>query len=188
MTLIDEVIGPTPERLAKAGDDIEETSATQSQNWRAIRMLDGHVIERLRNRDAISGDLYNAGCQFYSDWYHAGLASSGVIDPSREVVDGGQSKGVSDRRLAAMTRWQRAVQAVGKVHSLVLIDVILHEMTLELYGRKHHGYKAQKQAVQAAQTSLINALTELDYHYYGQRNGRTVAAHVAGYRPNISAS
>ena len=43
MTLIDEVIGPTPERLAKAGDDIEETSATQSQNWRAIRMLEAHA-------------------------------------------------------------------------------------------------------------------------------------------------
>jgi len=91
MTLIDEVIGPTPERLAKAGDDIEETSATQSQNWRAIRMLDGHVIERLRNRDAISGDLYNAGCQFYSDWYHAGLASSGVIENVKQRRNGKRS-------------------------------------------------------------------------------------------------
>jgi len=180
-------IGPTPERLAKAGPDVEAFAPDESVHHRAIRMLDGHVLERMASQGAISGDQYNAGVQFYGDWYYSGLAASGVIDPGRVVVDGGQIMHESDVRLAAMTRWKRAVQAIGIVHCQVLTDVVLNEMTMEAYGRKL-GQAAPKLAKLAARVALIGALTELDHHYYGQRQSKQRASHASDYRPGIVAA
>jgi hypothetical protein len=180
-------IGPTPERLAKAGPDVEAFAPDESVHHRAIRMLDGHVLERMASQDVITGDQYNAGVQFYGDWYYSGLAASGVINPGRVVVDGGQIMHESDVRLAAMTRWKRAVQAIGIVHCQVLTDVVLNEMTMEAYGRKL-GQAAPKLAKLAARVALIGALTELDHHYYGQRRSKQRASHASDYRPGIAAA
>lgn len=178
-------IGPTPERLAKAGDQVESFSAGENVHHQALRMLDGHVLERLATRSVITGDQYNAGTRFYGDWYFSGLAASGVIDPSREVVDGGQVMRESDRKLSAMTAYKRAIQAIGLVHSTVICDLVLLEQSVEEWGRKRFGQKAPKLATLAAHVALIQALTALDHHYYGQRKHRAHVAHVDDYRPVI---
>lgn len=185
MTDDDRYIGPTPERLRRAGRDVEAFTPDESLHHHAIRMLDGHVLERLASRKVIGGDLYNSGLRFYSDWYYAGLAASGVIDPSRVVVDGGQPVHESDRRLAALTRWKRAVVAVGLIHCTVLSSVLLNEESLENYGRRRYGHKARKLAILAATTALIDGLTALDHHYHGPRDVQTRASHTADYRPGI---
>lgn len=177
--------GPTPERLRRAGRDVEAFTPDESLHHHAIRMLDGHVLERLASRKVISGDLYHSGLRFYGDWYFAGLAASGVIDPERVIVDGGQPVHENDRRLAALTRWKRAVVAVGLIHCTVLTSVLLNEESLETYGRRRYGHKARKLAVLAATTTLIDGLTALDHHYYGQRHIKTRTSHTDDYRPGI---
>lgn len=178
-------IGPTPERLAKAGEQVEAFSAGDHVHHQALRMLDGHILERLASRNVITGDQYHAGTRFYGDWYYSGLAASGVIDPARETVDGGLIMHESDRKLAAMTAYKRAVMAIGRVHSTVIADLVLREQNVEAWGRKWFGQKAPKLARAQAHAALILALTALDHHYYGQRTRRPHVAHAADYRPKI---
>lgn len=180
-------IGPTPERLRMAGDAVEAYTAEENENWRSIRLLDNHPLEYLRNRECITGDQYSAGQQFYSDWYFGGLAASGVIDPGRIIVDGGQTEAASDRRLFALGRWQKAIREIGLVHSTTLTDLLLTEQKLHEWGARRFGQANRERARQAAITALVLALEQLDIHYHGPRRNRTRTAHAEGYRPTVLA-
>lgn len=178
--------GPTPQREAVAGEMSEDFITDSGRKTR--RMLDGggQVLEMLNARGSITGDQYVAGWTFYEDWYKAGLAASGVIDPGREVVDGGTHKPVSDIQLDALWNWKRAVQAVGKVHSHVLIAMVICDEKAVDYGRRMHKKTQPKDASNSAVTSLRNALQELDYHYHGRRKQpRTQSSHAPDYRPTV---
>jgi hypothetical protein len=178
-------IGPTPERLRRAGEDVEAFTAGENIHHQALLMLDGHILQRLSKRSVITGDQYEAGTRFYGDWYYSGLAASGVIDPAREVVDGGLIMHESDRKLAAMTAYKRAVQAIGLIHSTVISDLVLFEQPIEAWAAKWFRQKAPKLARAQAHAALIMALTALDHHYYGQRKTKPHVSHVDGYRPEI---
>ena len=180
-------IGPTPERLRMAGEAVEVFTADENENWRAIRLLDNHVLEDMRSRKAITGDQYSAGMRFYGDWYLSGLANSGVIDPGRVVVDGGKIDHLNDVKLSALNRWQKAVQALGLIQSQVLTDILLTEEGLESYGRRRCGQNNGKLAKVAAAAILKHALDALDLYYYGRRETRVRSAHAEGYRPDIVA-
>lgn len=183
----DRTIGPTPERLRMAGDAVEAFRPEENENWRAVRLLDGHVLESLRSRRAISGDEYNAGMRFFGDWYLSGLANSGVIDPGRVIVDGGKLDHLNDIKLSAATRHQRTIRALGLIVSHVLTCVLLTEEKLESYGHRVCGYKNAKQAKLAATERLKQSLAALDYYYYGKRETKVRSAHAEGYRPDILA-
>lgn len=176
---------PTPERLAKAGNAIETFTPDRSVNFKALRMLDGSVLDLLAGRGVISGDQYTAGAQFYEDWYYSGLACSGVVDPGRVQVDCGGSSWESDVRLDAATRWRKAVQHIGPVHGYVATCLVLNGETLESLGQRRYGYKDLKNARLAATTALKDALTSLDLHYHGTRRGGTRQSHRQDYRPYI---
>ena len=184
-SLPDDGYDATPERMAKAGGDFERFVPFENENWRATRMLDKHVLEYLQSRSIITGDQYAAGFQFYSDWYMAGLAFSGVIDPGRVIVDGGKSNQLSEVKLEAHHRWTRALRGVGKIHGGVLCDVLLLEETLEDFGRRRFGHKSPKLAKLAGQTAVQLALNELDLFYYGHRNTPARSSHAEDYRPSI---
>ena len=171
-----------------AGDQVEAFTPDENENWRAVRLLDKHVLESMRSRGAISGDQYNAGMRFYSDWYLAGMSNSGVIDPGRVIVDGGKIDHMNDIKLAALTRHHRAIQALGLIVSHVLTCVLLVEEDLESYGQRVCGFKNTKQARLAAAERLKQSLSALDYYYYyGQRKTNVRAAHATDYRPTIIA-
>lgn len=167
--------GPTPQRRAMAGDMLEDFLPKDGKL--TVRLLDDSVIESLYTRGSLSGDQYVAGSTFYSDWYEAGLSGSGVIDPMREVVDGGTHKPVSDRQLDALFRFKRAILAIGSQHSKAAIAMVIIGEKPEQYGRREHHRKPLKDARTAGITSLQNALSELDVHYYGQRRNRTRTFH-----------
>lgn len=174
---------PTPERLKLAGDAVEDFVTDTGRH--TVRMMDDSVLDYLNNRGCITGDQYHAGSQFYADWYYSGLANSGVIDPGRVVVDGGPGAQASDKKLDAMTRWKDAVQAVGRVHSAVLVAVVLLGERLDHYGRRRFKQTNRERQRLTAITALQLALEALDGHYYGKRRARTVSAHAEGYRPGI---
>jgi hypothetical protein len=180
-------IGPTPERLAKAGDAVEVYTPDQSENWRAIRLSDESPLEYLQGRGVITGDQYSAGMRYYGDWYMAGLANSGVMDPGRVIVDGGQVEHWSDRKLDAMTRYNRALKALGPALGPVLSDLLTNAKPekLEDYGRRKCGQRNFKLARLAAINRMQLALDALDYHYHGERQRRAHVSHVDDYRPTI---
>lgn len=171
-----------------AGDAVEIYTPDKTENWRAIRLSDESPLEYLQSRGVLTGDQYAAGMQYYSDWYKSGLANSGVIDPGRVVVDGGQVEHFNDRKLDAMTRYNRALKAVGAVLGGVLSDLLASPSPIPLveYGRRRHGQKSPKLARLAATASFKLALDALDYHYHGRRDSRTRVSHAADYRPEIA--
>jgi len=123
--------------------------------------------------------------RYYFDWYKSGLANSGVIDPGRVIVDGGQVEHFSDAKLDAMTRYNRALKAVGGTLGQVLADMLLHGERLEDYGRRKCGQNSFKLARLAATSQLKLALDALDYFYHGRRDTRTRVSHADDYRPVI---
>ena len=173
--------GPTKERLRKAGDEVEDFITDTGK--RTKRMQD--VLDMLASRRVITGDQYTAGRQLYEDWYQAGLAASGVIDPAKEVVDGGRMDNLTDRVLDATGRFTKALVAVGKIHSNALINIVLMGEALVEYGWRMDHYKDTERAKLAAIIRLKAALSELDNHYYGQRRTKSGASHIADYRPVI---
>jgi len=175
---------PTKERLRKAGEAFEDFITDTGA--RTKRMLDGSVLDKLVSRRSITGDQYTAGAQLYKDWYLAGFASSGVIDPGAVVVDGGKADMVNDRTLDAAGRFAKAILAIGKVHSHPLINIILLEEPMVQYGWKRHGYKNDDYAKLAAIVDLRSALTALDLYYYGHKKTKGGSSHAADYRPSIS--
>lgn len=177
--------GPTIERLRHARGEAERLTSAETVHHQAWRMLDGHILAQLAAKDVLQGDEFQAGQMFYSDWYHSGLAASGVIDPSKEVVDGGKAFGATDRQLAAMQRWVKAVQAVGLIHCQVLSAVVLEEQSLEAYGARRYRQKARKLARLSAQNALVDALEALSVHYGMRRVRHMRCGHVDGYRPVI---
>lgn len=181
MLTADPIDRPTTERLAKARGDHEDF-VTESGR-RTLRMLDGSVLDMLASRRSITGDQYAAGAEFYRDWYLAGLAASGVIDPAKEVVDGGQIAGQSEVQMHHLGKWQKAVAAIGRVHSNAIVCIVLNEERLEDFGKRVFGYAKAKNAALSALTSLRLALTELDHHYHGQRHTKTRVSHLNDYRP-----
>ena len=180
----DEYLGPTIERLRRAGQDVSEF--TTESGRKAIRLMDGSVLDKLMGRDVLSGDQYNAGLRLRLDFEQANIERVCAVDMTRIKVDGGQVEHVTAKSLDALTRWKNAMKAVGGIHARALSEMVLHDMPTHEYGHRFHRVKDRKDASLAARTSLQNALTELDLYYYGRRETRMAAHHEGDWRPEIA--
>ena len=203
--IAEETTEPTKERLRKAATYDEKGGVIESgfdepvlkvadpvtgvaTERQVKRMLDGSVLDALFSKAEkypIGGDQYAAGRQLHNDWDMTGSGKIGAVDPSRDVVSGGQMKDMTATAIDALGRYRRAIKAVGHTHAHVLFHVVLMEERLEVYGQKWCYHQSKKLAKVAAKEALRRALTDLAFHYFGKRQGRTVAAHEADYRPTI---
>lgn len=180
----------TPERLVRAGDLVEGVNTDAQSNSRhknTIRMLDGHPLEWLSSQSKITGDQYVAGCQYHSDWYHAGLGSNGVIDPSKERVDGGQRSDGPLNRMEYLDSFNAAVRVLPLAHAHILNSVILNEEKIADFGVRVYGklYRSADYQVTATVTHLRLALDCLVDHYMGKRRQKRSVSHEPDYRPVI---
>jgi hypothetical protein len=166
---VDEIIGPTPERLRMAGDDIEVFSPAEASHYRTIRLVDVTPIDRLRKHQDITADQYNAGCRYYSDWYKSGFAASGVIDPMRERVDCEGKHDLADAVLAAQTRFNHALKILDADAKHILDDVVLSEAPLRVYADRFREFRQYRERRAVALTLLRKALTQLANHYWPPR-------------------
>ena len=172
----DRYIGPTPERLAKAGRRIEPVAS--ETGYETLRMLDGSTLEQLatlgkRNpRKGITGEQYHAGCRYYADAYQAGMFASGVLDMAAERVDGGQHKDITSQRLEALSRFNTALKALDRAAVEILSDVVLHEMPLARYAERFNRFPLARERRAIALQRLRDALDQLDEHYYPPRRDR----------------
>lgn len=175
---------PTPERLRKAGDAISHHKTDEGRT--AFRFTDGDILEHMQARSMIDGDQYGAGKQFYSDWYNSGLAASGVVDPGRVIVDGGNPEPGVIRRMEFAQRWTIACRAIGAVHLHPLTDMVLLDTPATTYAMRHMGMKDPKDCRLGAYILLKAALDALVLHYYGQRRMR--ASYHRGERFEVNPS
>ena len=174
-------LGPTPERLAKAGKAVEPVES--ETGYTTLRMLDGSPLEQLattgkRNaRKGITGDQYHAGARYFSDAYLAGMFASGVPDLVQERVDGGQHKGVTSTKLEAMSRYNAALKALDRASVDILRCVVLHEMPLATYADRFRTFPQARERRAIALQRLRDALDQLDQHYYPPRRDGIRSAH-----------
>lgn len=159
----DELVRPTPERLAKAGDDIAEFI---SDGRLTYRMKDS-PIDRLAfgKRHKINADQYGAAMRLYADAYGAGLIPSCVIDLAKERVDGGQYKDISDIRIACQVRYEHAIKVLSYDHFMIVEAIVVQEVSLAEYAERftRHRKRIIRQGV--AVELLCQGLDSLARHY-----------------------
>lgn len=174
-------IGPTPERLAKAGRAVEPVES--ETGYETLRMLDGSPLEQLATEGkkkpgrGITGDQYHAGARYYEDFYKAGMHASGVIDPAAVRVDGGQHKGVASYRLEAASRYNAALKALDAISAAILSDIVLHERPLATYAERFQAFPQARERRAIALQRLRDALDQLDRHYYPPRKDKIRSIH-----------
>lgn len=166
-------IGPTPQRLARAGRAVEPVES--ETGYSTLRMLDGSPLEQLATvgkknpRKGITGDQYHAGARYFSDAYLAGMFASGVPDLTQERVDGGRHKDVSSAKLEAMSRYNAALKALDRLSAHILSDIVLTEMPLGVYADRFRQFPLARERRAIALQRLRDALDQLDEHYYPPR-------------------
>ena len=148
---------PTPERLRRAGGDVERGNSGQ------ITMRDS-PLERALARNALTAEQYSAGQKYRHHWYHAGLASQlGSLDLNRVLaVDIGAYAGMpkTENQLFHRQRYREAAQAAGKIGSYVLEWAVCREVALDQVGQAL-GWSSRAQAYAAALERMKVALDEL---------------------------
>jgi hypothetical protein len=178
-------IRPTPERLAKAGDDVLEFISDTGR--RSLRMKDS-PLDRLAfgNKPKITGPQYQAGLRFYEDAYMAGMMPSGVINPAKERVDGGNFMNMSDAKVAALTRFEHALRILPFEYFHIAESVVIHETPLAEYAERFRRHKERRTRAAVALEFLCKALDALDKHYSPPRGDRGIRSAINdGYRPII---
>lgn len=171
---------PTPERLHRAGDHV--TTHKTSEGRTAIRFTDSDILEHMESRGMIDADQYACGKRWAGDWYQAGLAASGVVDPGRVIVDGGNPEPGIIQRMEHAHHWAKACKAIGPVHCHPLTDMVLLEMPATVYAMRHLGHRDPKDARLAAYTLLRSSLDALVLHYLGARRQQSRYSRGGGDR------
>lgn len=194
-----ETIGPTPERLRRAiGDDgkpvVSEVDLGENVNWKAFRLNDAPLGRLLHcKHPKITVDQFNAGEAYHAVVYYTGMMASGVVDPSRVVVDGGQHKHIPDRLIAAKARYERIIKGTAKrafhdrmpyeLHHIV-DAVVVQEIPLGEYAERFQRIKERRSRQAVALDRLHMGLDWLVSHFDIGRKPVRMQAHV-GERPEI---
>jgi hypothetical protein len=157
---------PTPERIRRAGGDIERGDTGQ------VTMRD-NPLERAKARDVITPAQHSAAQKYRHHWYHAGLADQVASADLNRVFapDLGAFSGMAKSEPQAFhrQRYREAVQAIGKIGSHVLDWAVCRDIALEQIGYSL-GWSGRAQAYAAAVERMKTALDEL-CRLWGIENG-----------------
>lgn len=183
--------GLTPQRIAKADRGEEQFDGFYKpkpitdpfkqpldQKPVATTLRRKYTLDSLRDqkkpdgRPVIDQMQYDAGLRLQKDFYLAGMTASGAIDPTKPKVDSSASPSVAEAKIDAGTRLRLALEAVGIIHSNVLVSIVLHDETLDEYAARKGRYKDRAMARASVLTSLENALDQLDV-FYCKSDGRS---------------
>lgn len=167
-----ETIGPTPERLARAiGEDgkpmISEIElGSDNINWRAYRLNDAPLGRlRMAAKPKITGDQFNAGELYFGVVYYAGMMASGVVDPGRVIVDGGQYKDIPDRLIAAKARYEHIIKRMPHELHHITDAVVVQEIPLAEYAERFNRIKERRIRQAVALDRLTMGLDWLVRHF-----------------------
>jgi len=184
----DRGVGPTPERLRMAGENVEAFNADIDghKHYTTLRMTDNSRLDGMLRADPpeLNGDQYNAGNKFLEDLYLSGLSASGVMDLRKERVDCSVGELMTDRKLDALGRLRRVMKRMDRVSLRPVMEIVVAGMPFWLYGRKYGKDKNRHRATVWAKEELRKALSGLANIYYGQRQSGVRSAHSEDYRPN----
>jgi hypothetical protein len=139
---------PTPERMAKAGQDF----TVGSGEARVITMADSPFARAL-SRGVITPRQYEAGRKYAHHWYHAGLSDAlGTFDPNRVFaadVSGFCGMAKTEAQAFHRQRYRAACAVIGMTSEWVLTDLACRDKTLAGIGVRL-GWNNERQATAAA--------------------------------------
>lgn len=179
-----ETIGPTPERLRRAiGEDgkpaVSEVDLGENVNWKAFRLNDAPLGRLLHcKHPKITVDQFNAGESYHAVVYYTGMMASGVVDPSRVVVDGGQHKHIPDRLIAAKARYEIIIKRMPYELHHIVDAVVVQEIPLAEYAERFTRIKKRPTRQAVALDRLCMGLDWLVSHFDIGRKPVRMQAHV----------
>ncbi len=157
-----DIITPTPERLAKMGDNF-------TRGGEGALVARDAPLETLYAKRGIDDRQYNAGKKFYHHWYRAGLNERyAALNLASGVFGGGTTTyGMPANEDQAYHReaYRKSVQHLGMRTSGLLQYIICDETSLVEVGRKVLGWANDPQARAAASERLKDALDRLADFY-----------------------
>lgn len=129
---VDNVFGPTPERLAKAGGQVDTVSeGPRNRKSEAVRMRD-EPLEWLLSKNKITNRQYDAGRKFYAHWYLSG--GSPLITPQyAEYIarfdDPHGAVFASERREYHAGEYRKGIQAMGLKTGAIVQQFVCESQT-----------------------------------------------------------
>jgi hypothetical protein len=101
-----------------------------------LRSLRNDPLARLHSHRQIDEAQYQGGRAFQNDWEKAERGPQ-AVDPSREYVDGGQSREpISEGQRKAVLRLNRVQRELGADGSALVHDVLVMGMTMEQISQR----------------------------------------------------
>lgn len=150
-------IGPTPERLAKAGDDAIRTVGADGA--RVVVMRDDPLNRWYKlNIEEVDPVEYQALQKFKWHWYAGNLAGSPRSSDLNRVF-ASDASGMShmpqtERQAHHRQQWRNACEKLSHQELIVVDNVVCYERTLEIAGYAI-GKISKRQATAAAKYHLI---------------------------------
>jgi hypothetical protein len=153
-----EISLPTKERTEKADYQGHHEGGDSRAGTRVIRLRD--TIDRLFDRESLTGTEYAALQKYKHHWVSAGLEGSpGSVDLNRVFsADPGSMSGMAKSEAQAHHRQQfrKGKEAIGGRQSIVVDRVVLEDWTLDSAGCCL-GWRSKPQAIAAATEMLRDA-------------------------------
>lgn len=164
---------PTPERIAKAGEDGEiegwSGAAKKKGETTRYRLHDVAPIIRMQHRKIITDQQFNAAQTLYRDWYIAGQAPRITGKYGIAVPAGGD--GLSERAIESRQRIKEARDFVGAKLYRIIELIVLEERNAYDAGRllfPDRGERTQQTSTIDLLKLALDALTE----YYARQVSR----------------
>jgi hypothetical protein len=158
-------IGPTLERLSRAGDNF--TVGGDERTGRRYFIHDEPLDRALKKR-IISGAEHSALRKYFHHWYHGGQAPAvGSIDLNRIFAsEGGSVPGMpaSEAQVFHRQRWREGREVMGHRGAIVVDNVVCYGWKLEIAGYAV-GYHSQPSAIRGAGRLLSEAGGILAKHW-----------------------
>lgn len=108
-----------------------------------LRSLRNDPLGRLHSRRQIDEAQYQGGRAFQDDWEKAERGPQ-AIDPSRDYVDGVQSREpITERQRKAVLRLNRAERELGADGSALIHEVLIRGLTMEQLSQRR-GLRGQR--------------------------------------------
>jgi len=180
-------VGPTPERLRRAGEAVEPANfdADKHTHYDTIRLMDGNggLLDQLIREGKINTDQYHAGLRLFRDFWLAEVDAVRALDWTRPVVDSQPTIGMSDNKLDAINAVKKATAKLEYIGMHPFIKMIVQGQNPKDYAKDRWPLIGPRDARSQAVGALCASLAILDEFYYGKRRSQVVSGGVEGYRP-----
>jgi hypothetical protein len=150
-------------RLVESGGEVTEHKIADQNNAQPLR-INETTIDWLIRRAHITPSMWYAAVTFREHFDRSGLEQLRAMDPTKDVVDGGNAKPEPLFRDKHLTQFNAALRQLGPLSSPVVTNVVLRDVRPE-DCRTTSRYKGERDRRTEAMTMLCDGLARLAVHF-----------------------